>query len=167
MILVGHTKQQCNKIVEYVGADQDRFDELVKYFYDEEYRIVQRAAWPLGYCVIKHPALIKKHLNKMVKNLKNPHLSIAIKRNTVRFLQHITLPKSLHGDLMESCFKFLIDPKETIAVRVFSMSVLANLAKEYPEIKSELRSILDDVRENKTPAFRSRSRKVMKELERN
>src|SRR5262245_10161233 len=143
MISVGHSKKQCDKIVAYVGSDQKRFDELVTFFYDDEYRIVQRAAWPLSYCVVNHPSLIKKHLKKMVQNLKKPDLTVAIKRNTVRFLQHIQIPKSVHGDLMETCFKFLMDPKETIAVRVFSMSVLANLAKDYPEIKSELRNILE------------------------
>ena len=35
-------------------------------------------------------------------------------------------------------------PAEALAVKVFSMSVLANLAKYYPEIKAELKLIIED-----------------------
>jgi hypothetical protein len=67
---------------------------------------------------------------------------------------------------MEACFQFLADPKETIAVRCFSMTVLTNLSKEYPEIKNELRAMIEGILVQKASAgFRTRARKVLIELE--
>jgi hypothetical protein len=43
-ILREHSKKQADKIVKWVGASQDRFDELVRLFLNSEYRVVQRAA---------------------------------------------------------------------------------------------------------------------------
>src|ERR1043166_3202174 len=95
MILESHSKSQTNKIINWVGQDQRRFDELVTLFLNDEYRVTQRAAWPLSYIAIAHPDLIKKHLKKLVENLRKPNLHNAIKRNTTRLLQHIPIPKTL------------------------------------------------------------------------
>jgi hypothetical protein len=42
-----HSKKQTDRIVDYIGADKDRFALLMKLFLQGEYRITQRAAWPL------------------------------------------------------------------------------------------------------------------------
>jgi hypothetical protein len=44
-----HSKKQTDRIVHYIGADKDRFALLMKLFLQGEYRITQRAAWPLSY----------------------------------------------------------------------------------------------------------------------
>ncbi|MEJ7671786.1 MAG: hypothetical protein WKF59_03550 [Chitinophagaceae bacterium] len=43
-ILKEHSKAQCNKIVQWVGDSQKRFEELFHLFLTDEYRVVQRAA---------------------------------------------------------------------------------------------------------------------------
>ena len=86
-ILAEHSKANCNKIVKWVGNSQKRFAELFNLFLKSEYRVNQRAAWPLSYCVIDHPELISPHLAKLVKNLHKPGIHDSIKRNTVRLLQ--------------------------------------------------------------------------------
>jgi len=46
-----HSKKQTDRIVSYIGADKERFAILIQLFFKGEYRITQRAAWPLSYCV--------------------------------------------------------------------------------------------------------------------
>ena len=43
-ILDEHSKANCNKIVNWVGDSQKRFDELFNLFLNSEYRVNQRAA---------------------------------------------------------------------------------------------------------------------------
>ena len=71
-ILNEHSKAQCDKIVKWVGTDQKRFDELFHLFLHDEYRVTQRAAWPLSYSVSAHPDFIKKRLGELIKNLHKP-----------------------------------------------------------------------------------------------
>ena len=47
-ILKAHSKANCTKIVNWVGSNQTRFDELFNLFLTDEYRVVQRAGWPLS-----------------------------------------------------------------------------------------------------------------------
>jgi len=73
-ILQEHSKAQCNKIVNWIGDSQKRFDELFGLFLNDEYRVTQRAAWPLSYSVAAHPEFIKKNFSKLINNLKKPGL---------------------------------------------------------------------------------------------
>jgi hypothetical protein len=163
-ILEEHSKAQTNKIIKWIGSDQKRFDELFKLFLNDEYRVVQRAAWPLSYCVINHPGFIQKHFTKLVKNLQKPDIGDSVKRNTVRLLQHISIPEKLHGEVMNICFGYITDPKEKVAIKAFSLSILQNLCRQYPEIKQELKTIIEDRWDYETVAFRSRAKKILKEL---
>lgn len=164
-LLQEHSKKQCDSIIRYIGTDQNKFDSLVNIFLNDEYRVVQRAAWPLSYCVIAHSQLIKKHLKKILDNLKKPGIHNAVKRNTIRLLQATEIPKALHGEVMDTCFQYIADPKEMVAVKAFSLTVLGNLAKQYPEIIPELKLIIDDQLPHQTAAFKVRAKKLLKEFD--
>ena len=161
-ILSEHSKANCNKIVRWVGSSQQRFDELLNLFLHSEYRINQRAAWPLSYCVIDHPQFISKHFSKLVKNLHKPGIHDSVKRNTVRLLQHIEIPKKFHGEIMDICFRYLSSPDEPVAIKAFSLAILHNLSKQYPEIKNEIKLIIEERWEHETAAFHSRAKKFLK-----
>lgn len=163
-VLKEHSKAMCDRIVKYVGNDRVRFNELVNVFLKGPYRVTQRAGWPLSYCVELHPELINPHLKRIIQNLKSPGLHDSVKRNTVRLMQFIDLPKSLQGAAADACFGFMSNPREPIAVRCFSMTVLAHLSREQPELKKELRIILEDQLPYATAGFASRARRVLKEL---
>jgi hypothetical protein len=162
-ILKEHSKKECTKIVQWVGHDQKRFDELFNLFIKDEYRVVQRAAWPVSYCVQSNPHFIDHHFAKLVKNLQQPKLHDAVKRNTVRFLQTVAIPRKLQGAIMDICFGYLQSPSEPVAVKVFSMTVLSNLSKEYPEILPELKLMVEGQLVNQSAGFKSRAKKLRME----
>lgn len=161
-ILKEHSKAQCAKIVKWVGSSQQRFDELFSLFINDEYRVVQRSGWPLSYCVIDHPSFISKHWKALINNLKKTNLHNAVKRNSIRLMQDLEIPEKFHGDVMDICFRFLESPKEALAVKVFSMSVLGNLAAIYPDIKPELKLVIEEQLPHQTAGFKSRAKKVLK-----
>lgn len=163
-ILAEHSKAQAEKIVVWIGDSQQRFDELVNLFLQDEYRVTQRAGWPLSYAAVAHPELVKKHLPVLVKTLRRKNMHNAVKRNIVRLLQEIPIPKKLHGEVMDTCFGFIADVQEAIAVKAFSLSILDHLSKQYPEIKHELKVIIEERWDYETAAFHSRARKILKNL---
>ncbi len=164
-IAKGHSKEQCDKIVRYVGNDPARFAKLIKLFLSGPYRVTQRVAWPLSYCVEEYPGLIYPHLKKIIQNLKKPGINDAVKRNTARLLQFIAIPKSLQGHVTANCFALFQNPKEPVAIRVFTMTVLARIAEDQPELKNELRILIEDQLPYASPGFLARARKILKQLE--
>jgi len=162
LLAAEHTKKQCDVIVQYIGSDEARFAELMRLFFKGEYRITQRAAWPLSYVVRLHPGLITPYFKPLLDNLEKKGNHVAVVRNTLRLLQDVTIPKKFHGRVMSVCFDYVQSPETPIAVKAFSLTVLSHLSAEYPEIKTELKLVIDDQWETATPAFRSRARKILK-----
>lgn len=162
-ILKEHSKQHTLKIVKYIGRNPQRFYDLIKVLVKGPYRVSQRAAWPLSVCIEHHPELILPHLTAVLKLLDRKDMHEAVTRNVVRLLQYVDLPKRYFGKVAGTCFE-LLDPKEPIAVRAFSMTVLANIAAHEPDLKKELRIVIEDQLPYASAGFRARARKVLKSI---
>ena len=163
-ILQEHTKKQKDKIVNYIGHDPKKFAELVHVFLRGSYRVTQRAAWPLSYCIERYPDLLKPHFRKILTQLGKKNIHDSVKRNTLRMLQFVHVPKAHQGITTDLCLAFLADVKEPVAIRVFAMTVLANIAKEVPELKNELIPLIEDQIPYASAGFISRGGKVLKQL---
>jgi len=163
-LLEEHSKAQAMKIVRYIGTDQKRFDELLKLFLTNEYRISQRAAFSLGHSCEAYPHLIAPHLRTIIENLQDDTVHDAVKRNTVRVLQNMDIPEDLLGLTADICFNFLDNPKEAVAIRAFSMEVLFNICKKEPDLANELKLVIEDHYEHGTSGFKSRGKKILKKL---
>lgn len=163
-ILKEHSKANCTRITNWVGDNQQRFNELFALFLDDEYRLAQCAAWPMSNCVIDHPQLIRKHFSKLLRNLHKPGIHESVKRNTLRLLQHVPIPQRFQGQIMNDCFDYISSPLENPAIKAFSLTVLQNLANQYPEIKPELKTIIEDRWDYESAAFKSRAKKILRTI---
>jgi hypothetical protein len=163
-LLKRQTLAQCNRIIKYIGDKDLRFAELMKLFFKGEYRLTQHTAWPMSYCIRQNPDLAKPYFKKFIDLLSDLNAHPAARRNIVRLLQFVEIPKRLHGRLMDICFKFISNPEEAIAVKAFSLSILSNLAVTYPEILPEIKTVIEARWEFETPAFRSKARKILKQV---
>jgi hypothetical protein len=144
--------------VQWVGKSQQRFDELFVLFLQGEYRITQRASWPVSYCVEAHPAFMKNNFESLLNNLQQPGLHDAIKRNTIRLLQYVDIPEKFQGKVMDICFAYVAAPAEAVAIKAFSLTVLGTLAKIYPEILPEIKLLVQEQLPHQTAAFKSRAK---------
>jgi hypothetical protein len=161
LLLVEHSRKQCDRITAFIGDDKRRFAELMELFFSGEYRVTQRAAWPLSYCVRKYPELIRPYFKPLLDNLAKKNLHNAVIRNSVRLLQEVTIPKKFQGQLMSICFEFIQSNETAIAIKAFSLTILQNMTKQYPEIIPELKLIIDERWEIESAAFRSRAKKIL------
>ena len=161
-ILQEHSRKQCDEIVAWAGSSQKRFDELFLLFMSDEFVIVQRLAWVVSYCLESHPTLIEKHFDNLILQLQNPKVHNSVKRNTIRALQHLDIPEKHKGTIMNCCFNFIEDVQEKAAVKAFSLTVLQNLSKEYPEILPEIKLIVQERWDVEGAAFRSRAKWFLK-----
>ncbi|MGV3589596.1 MAG: hypothetical protein ACO1OF_21495 [Adhaeribacter sp.] len=164
-LLQEYSKAQVLKVAAYIDNNPDRFRNLMQLFLGEDYRLTQRAAWVLSHCADQHPALLLPHLPDLINNLQQTNLA-AVKRNTVRVLQNILIPEALQGLLADICFKYLTTD-EPVAIKVFAMTVLANLAQQEPDLKNELRLLIEDQLPYASPAFMARANKLLPKLRQN
>lgn len=162
-ILREHSKVQVMRIVAYIGADAERFDEVMKLFLEGDYRVTQRISWVISHCASAHSWLIMPYLEPMLQNLlQKTNLHDAVKRNTMRILQFVEIPEELQGLAAQVCFQYLGDPKIPVAIQAFSMTVLGEIAKQHPDLQEELKIIVEDQLPYQRPAFVSRAKRILK-----
>lgn len=162
-ILKEHSKHNTVRLAVWVGSSKKRFKRLMELFLKGEYRVTQRSAWIVRHCAEQHPQLIEPYLTDMLKRMMEPDVHVAVKRNVIGILQDIDIPKKLWGKIAVTCFDFL-ESNEPIAVRVFSMTVLANIAQHEPDLKKELRLIIEQRMLWEGPAFQARAKRTLKQL---
>ncbi|MEO5979445.1 MAG: hypothetical protein ABIS36_23460 [Chryseolinea sp.] len=153
------------QVVDYVSGRTHLFKRLINIYLAGPYRVTQFTAHAVEGCLKAHPHLIRPYLGRLITSIQRPEAHDSEKRNTLKLLQFINIPTRLRGRVIDVCFRFLQDRKEANAVRVFSLSVISNNAKEFPELQKELRLMIEEELPYATPAFRSRARKVLMELD--
>lgn len=163
-ILKEHSKRQTLKLVNYIGNDSKRFAKLMVLFFANEYIVTQRAAWAVRISSEKHPLLIKPWVKRMVMNLKRPELHVAVKRNSLKILSDHVIPENIAGLCVDLCFRLLRSKDETIAVKVYAMSVLSTICAKHPELKAEVILVIKDLLEYGSAGVRSRGTKVLGRL---
>jgi hypothetical protein len=161
-VLREHSKRQALRIAGWINKDKRRLKKLIELFLNGKYRVTQRLAWVVSICAENHPELIGPHLKEMVKKMQQPGVHDAVRRNVVRILQDIDIPNDLLGTVATVCLEYLSSADAPIAVKVFSMSVLANIAQKEPDLRMELRLIIERQLPYAGAGFRSRARNVLK-----
>ena len=160
-----HSKESTDQIVAYIGSDQHRFDDLMKCFFHPEWRICQRAAWPMNFVARKHPSLLKKYHSRLIKTLTVPAKHDAVLRNIVRVYQDIPIPKRHQGSLFDAVLDLSMSTKQAKAIRAFSLSVLLNIAKDNPELAPELLIILEEFPGELSVGLRKRLEHVIAKMQ--
>ena len=163
-IPITYVRTDAQKIVNWVGSNEKRFAKLMDLFYAADERMEMRCIWIISMCAEAHPALIRPWLSKLIKlaGIKSVHESV--KRNIVRTLQFVDIPRAQLGPVTNLCFDFLQDLKSPIAVKAFSMTVLANIAEKEPDLKTELSLVIEQMLPYGSAGIQSRARKVLRQL---
>lgn len=157
------SRKNIERLASEIGADAERFAELMALFFAGPYRVTHFSAHLLNKCCDLHPHLILPYLDRMIDLLDKP-VHDSLKRNIVRTMQFIEIPEAHWDKTANHCFRLLQSKKEAAAIRVFSMTVLVNLCRKIPELKNELSMIIEDQLPYESAAFVSRGRKILATL---
>ncbi|MBK9155904.1 MAG: HEAT repeat domain-containing protein [Chloracidobacterium sp.] len=159
-LLKEHSKGQTMKIVDHIGSDPERFRDLMDCFLGDSYRLSQRAAWAVTYCAEKDGDLIKPYLKRLIEQLERHDAHPAIRRNVARTLQFIEIPVRYRGRVFDACYRLVEDIRQPVAVRVFAMTVAAQIAANEKVLLDELRLVASRHQDRMSAGFKSRFRRL-------
>lgn len=160
-------KNDCAFIAKKAIEDKKTLVHLLQFYtnnHNVKDKLPQRAAWVLGNIINQNSTILQPYLNLIVQQLNKENVHPSIIRNAVHILQTATIPEELQGEVMNTCFKLIEKPTTEPAIKAFSLTTLFNLSKIYPEIKNELIILIEELWDNETAAFKSRGRKILKDL---
>jgi len=131
---------------------------------DAEHPIGMRFTWVFGEIVKLDPDYlfpIVPHCFALRDKIKFP----GFKRTVAKMLSLAGVPEEIEGLVVDELFKWVLNPKIKVAVKVFSIDTLSQLCFKYPDLKEELLLVIDDQLDKNTVAFRARTKSVLKKLE--
>jgi hypothetical protein len=161
--LVDSSRKLVDIMVAEIGNNQEKFDEMVMLALSDVYPVSMRAARIMTVSTFKHKHLLKPHLEAIIKMLPGAKVD-GLKRSVLKILAEIPfeLDEESIGLLTDTTFNYLVDPKEAIAVRAFSIGILLNISRRYPEIKPELKAILESILPGSSVGLKSKCRKTLR-----
>lgn len=122
-----------------------------------------RASWVITTISDRYPELVRPYLKKIVSHIEKFDHS-GIRRNLLRFIAETDVPKSLQGKLYDVCYRWLQSRLEPPAVKVHCMQILFNISEKEPDLRKELKLIIEDLIDHDSAAIKSRSRQLMKKI---
>ena len=164
-LLREHSRKHAERIARWVGADKSRLRMLMRLFLKGERRTAQRAAWVVAISAEGHSLLYRPYLKRMLSRMQEPGIHDAVKRSVVRILQDIDIPDNVLGTAANLCFEQLRSAGAPIAVKCFSMTVLAHIAEREPDLGRELRLMIEQQFPYASAGFRARARETLKAIQ--
>ncbi|REA56860.1 hypothetical protein DSL64_25445 [Dyadobacter luteus] len=158
------SKAQAMQIATDAAGSEMVLGELIDCFTSGDTRLTQRAAWSLSWVAQKNPEAIQPYIDIIVSQISRPEAHDAVIRNSLRILEDIEIPEQFHGEVLNACFDFIQKKHTAVAIKAFSLHVIFNLSKLYPEIRNELKLVIQENIEFETAAFRSRGKKLLAKL---
>lgn len=138
-LLYDLSKKHAAEIAGMAGKDESVLKALWDFALSDEEPVNWRAAWVIKGIHENNKKLVEPLIGEMIRSL--PHLEKeGVKREFLRMIMEYALPEDddLLGVLLDSCFKWLANQAEPIAIKVHCMTILFEISKVIPEIKEEL-----------------------------
>lgn len=165
-LLKVHSKENTQLIFDYLLNHPEDFEELIRIFTQEDYRLNQRSAWVIGMVGENKGEWLLPYFPVWIDCLKNPKHN-AISRNIFRSLQSIEIPEEFESAIYDLCLKDLSKTQNPTAIKVFAMTVAFNISLKHKELKEELALTIEEQIDYSSVGFASRAGKILKAIAEN
>lgn len=157
------SRRNTDYIAHWIGENPKRYKQIMEIVFAESPGIQMRAAWVISVVSDKYPILFKTYTHRVISNIKKFEHS-GTRRLLLRQLAAIEIPEKHYGKVYDTCFNWLMSKDEPPAVKVYCMQILVNIAEKLPDLKREIRLILEELANHESPAIKSRSKLLLKML---
>lgn len=139
--------------------------ELLALALEKDSLISNRAMWVLSHCNELDSDRIKLFYNILINHLKNDYIEEGVIRSILKIFQTGTVPKKQESFMIDICYSYFKSQSKSIAIRVFAISVIFNIAKQHSELLNELFIVLNQFsHERNGPAIDCRIKSTIKKI---
>lgn len=163
LLLREQSRSNTDFLIEVLRVKSELFTEFWRIMMRNEDPVSRRSAWVVDCFTEYHPEYIENRIEELSVHLPD-FKSDGLKRHSMRMLSRSKLPVENLGVLVDISFRWLQSPAESVAVKMYCVTILDRVTLIYPEFKSELRDIIEIQLNEATPGFKSIARKVLKRL---
>lgn len=128
----------------------DAVRELYGLLFDEETKLVYRAAWVLSHLSARQIAPLGKNYDRLASvAIRTPHAGC--RRMLLHLLHRLPQPASPVVELLDFCLERMSDPKEPHGVRMLCIKIAYDICRTDPDLKQEFEIMLDQLEQEPLP----------------
>jgi hypothetical protein len=147
-------------------VNKNLFVFLFEILKENDPQLSWRAAWAIWHLFKNRKDILDLYIAEITELL--PKLPIdGQKREILKVILLYEMKDLNISILLNTCFDFLSNPNESLAVQVHSMQLLYNISLIEPDIKTELISTIEFMMPISSIGFKSRGNKLLKKLRSN
>jgi len=151
------------KVLTDLIKEKKDFDELYRYIRANDNAKGSYASWAFTKKSDIQKDIILNYHDDLIKWLPAVETN-GILRSMLRSVAQFEVPKNRETAWIDLSFKYLLDLDYEIAVKVHAMEICFQYCKRYPELKTELLSVIDAGFDNYAAALNARARSTRKRL---
>ncbi|WP_430932756.1 hypothetical protein [Saccharicrinis sp. 156] len=121
------------------------------------------AAWVLDHVFEESPELLLPYMDPMIELFQTTK-SGSIQRIVGKLLSFNDITDKVDGSFVNICFDMLTSQTIPVAVKVHAMQLVYNISTKFPELKPELKLVIQEQIPNNTVAFAARAKRLLKKL---
>lgn len=151
-------------LIQEVIKSESHFTLLLELAIHEKDPLAWRASWVLDGSDELKPGLATAYITTIVKALPGMESKGSL-RSLLRLLTRYDIPEEEQGLLIDLCFSYLVSELYPVAVKAHAMMIIYQHVLLYPELKDELIVVIEDQISNNSVGFKSRGRRLIKQME--
>lgn len=130
-------------ILAYFTENKKRIEELIALSTTiSEYPIQEHATWILIHASDQHNKLVEPHLPEIIDAFLAARNQTTL-RNLCKTLSLLPISEYKDGVLLDSVIGHLKNNDNNVALHVYSLEIINQFIRIYPEIKEEVKQIID------------------------
>ncbi len=157
------SNRDYKKFAQLAAETKGAISGLIKLCYTMDYPFPQYSSWLLAHVADNYFETLKPYHPQLIDaflDCKEP----STQRNLGNVLQRFARDNHREGELLDKLFQFLLDSETKVALKVYAMNLIFTFLKDYPELKCELQSIIEDGMTRETAAYQSAGKKILKNI---
>ena len=82
-----------------------------------------------------------------------------------KYWNRVGIPEEQEGAAIDLLFQWLIDPKVNVSIKSNALEVLVKVLEKYPDLKTELKLMLEDSNAQDSAAFQKKKEKILRKID--
>lgn len=157
-----NTDVNRKKWVTYIIDNEIKLTDLLPLIHAER-QVAMRFSWLVGELCEQKPKVVSPCIVYFFSNRNKIQIK-NFDRSLAKMFWLCGIPKKIDGVVVDELFEWLMDPKITVSTKSYALYALNNFAIAHPEIKNELRLVIEDQLGKNSVSFEKRAMKVLEGL---
>ncbi len=136
--------------------------ELVSLVF-EQHPVGMRFMWMIGHIADTHPSVLLPAARSFFE-VRHKVTFAHYERSLAKLFYYAGIPVEIEGKVIDELFKWLVSSESDVSTRTFAVMALQRAANKYPDLKPELKAVIEDQLSKNSISFQKKAKKILSEL---